>query len=212
LKNLLKNIFKEKITIYRTCREMPLVNFRDYLETKDLKYFTKEHKEHSKLNEVVSEFWNEYLKLTDNREVLNRFSTMLKIEKLVAKYSVCNLVLRCLFEFNSKYQPVDTFNDLIAILEKNNYRIDRKKEVYTQLRNINQRLQGISTQIELLKATIKDNDIEEAKSIESQLISVSRGLDLHYMLDITKLTVLEWIEYQKQLREYITLKNKNNGK
>jgi len=191
---------------------MPLVNFRDYLSTQDLKYFTKEHKEHSELNEVVSEFWNEYLKLTDNREVLNRFSTMLKIEKLISKYSVCSLVLKCLFEFNSNYQSMDTFNELIEILEKNNYRIDRKKEVYEQLEKVKQRLQGIATQIELLRSTIKDNDETEAKSIESQLISVSRGLDLHYMLDITKLSVLEWIEYQKQLREYITLKNKNNGK
>lgn len=212
MKDLLKNIFKQKITFFKTCKEMPLINFRDYLNTQDLKYFTKEHKEHKDLNSVVSDFWNEYLNLTDNREVINRFSTILKIEKLVAKYSVCSIVLKCLFEFNSKYQEMETFNELIAILEKNNYKIDRKKDIYTQLEKIQQRIEGIGTQIELLKSTIKETDIQQAKSIESQLRSVSRVLELGYALEINKMTVLDWIECQKELKEYITLKQKNNGK
>ncbi len=212
MKNLLKNIFKEKITFFRTCKEMPLINFRDYLNTQDVRYFTKEHKNSDELEVIVSEFWNEYLKLTDNRDVINRFSTLLKIEKLVAKYSVCSLVLKCLFEFNSKYQEMETFNELIAILEKNNYKIDRNKEVYSQLEKIQQRIQGIGTQIELLKATIKENDTTQAKSIESQLRTISKGLELGYALDINKMSVLDWIECQQELKEYITLKQKNNGK
>ena len=43
-KNLLLKPFRAKVTVYDTCEKMPLANFQKYLQTKEVKYFTKELK------------------------------------------------------------------------------------------------------------------------------------------------------------------------
>lgn len=190
-----------KTTYYKNCAEMPLINFKKYLETHDERFFTKEFKKGKKLNDVVAFFWNEYLEKTNNTDIIRRFQTIVKIETLQLKYKVCKMVLICLANFDSKKTNFEQFNELVSILEKNHYRINKTDSIYEQLAKINTRLNGINTQIELLKENLKDNDEKEAVNLESQIIKVSRALDLKYLIDINQITVLQWIEYQKQAFE-----------
>jgi hypothetical protein len=96
-------------------------------------------------------------------------------------------------------------------LEKWHYKIDKAKDIFTQLENINQRLQNVKTQIEVLQLELKKDDQQESQSIESQLISVSRILELKYKLEAKEITVKEWVEYQKQAEKTIK-QQKANGK
>lgn len=195
--------------IYRKCDEMPLWNFQKYLETNDLKYFTKELKEVKDLHLVMNDFFVEYLELTQNNAVYQRFSKIYKLLKLEGKFNCVTLILKSLYNYD-KGLDIDMFNQLTWELEKWHYRIDRSKDIFSQIENINQRLQNVKTQIEVLQLELKKDDQQESQSIESQLISVSRILELKYKLDAKEITVKEWIEFQKQAEK--TIKSQKNGK
>ena len=189
---------------------MPLWNFQKYLETNDLKYFTKEFKEVKGLDTVMNDFFIEYLELTQNNSVYQRFSKIHKLLKLEGKYNCVSLILKSLYNFDIKI-GIDMFNDLVSELEKWGNKIDKSKDVFIQLEEINQRLQNLKTQISSLQSELKKDDQQESQSIESQLISVSRILELNYKLNAKDITVKDWIEFQKQAE--ITIKNqKKNGK
>jgi hypothetical protein len=195
--------------IYRKCDEMPLWNFQKYLETNDLKYFTKELKEVKDLHLVMNDFFVEYLELTQNNAVYQRFSKIYKLLKLEGKYNCVTLILKSLYNYD-KGLNIDMFHALTLELEKWHYKIDRAKDIFAQIESINQRLQNVKTQIEILQLELKKDDQQESQSIESQLISVSRILELKYKLNAKEITVKEWIEFQKQAEK--TIKSQKNGK
>ena len=207
----LKNIFKEKITFYDKCENMPLWNFQKYLETNDLRYFTKEFKDHKSLNDIMTAFFGEYLLLTNNQKVIGRFGVMFKIMRLTAKYNKVMLLFKDLYNFPKKGK-IEQFNELIEQLEKWNYRIDKSKDVFDQLEKISNRIQGIKTQLDLLNDELKEEDTKEAVTIESQLISVSRVLELGYRINAKDITVLEWHEYQEQCKKVISEREKSKSK
>lgn len=202
------NFLKPKITIYDRCDNMPLWNFQQYLKTNDLKYFTKEHKEHKDLHDIMTAFFGEYLEITKNQAVILRFEKMHKIMRLSIKYNTVSLLLKGLYNF-PKNGDIEVFKANCEQLEKWNYRIDKEKDVFTQLEKISNRLQGILTQIEILEDELKEEDVKESVSIESQLISVSRCLELKYQLNAKEITVAQWIEYQKQADETIKERQKH---
>ena len=188
---------------------MPLWNFQKYLETNDLKYFTKELKEIKDLHLVMNDFFVEYLELTQNNAVYQRFSKIYKLLKLEGKYNCVTLILKSLYNYD-KGLDIEMFHALTWELEKWHYKIDRAKDIFAQIESINQRLQNVKTQIEILQLELKKDDQQESQSIESQLISVSRILELKYKLDAKEITVKEWIEFQKQAEK--TIKSQKNGK
>jgi hypothetical protein len=196
--------------IYRKCDEMPLWNFQKYLETNELKYFTKELKEVKGLDIVMNDFFIEYLELTKNNSVFRKFSNIYKLMKLEGKYKCIVLLTNSLYNYDIKY-GIDTFNNLVAELDKWGYKIDVKGDIFEQLETINQRNRVLETQINTLQIELKKDDKEESQSIEAQLISVSRILELNYKLNAKDITVMEWVELQKQAE--LTIKNqKKNGK
>ena len=209
MKLLNLNWINTSVNIYKKCDEMPLWNFQKYLQTNELKYFTKELKEVKGLNSVMNDFFVEYLELTQNNTVYQRFGKIYKLLKLEGKYNCVTLILKSLYNYD-KGLNIDTFHALTWELEKWHYRIDRSKDIFAQLENINQRLQNVKTQIEILQLELKKDDQQESQSIESQLISVSRILELKYKLDAKEITVKEWVEYQKQAEK--TIKSQKNGK
>jgi len=202
---------KNKITFYDKCENMPLWNFQKYLNTNDLRYFTKEFKEHKDLHEVMTTFFSEYLELTKNQSVINRFETMHKIMRLQLKYNTVSIILKALYNY-PKNSDFKGFENLISQLEKWNYRIVKDKDPFVQFEKISLRLQGILTQIELLEDSLKDENEKEYKSIESQLLSVGRVLELRYSLNSKDITVSEWVELCNQAENVIKERQKQQQK
>lgn len=194
------NIFKTQITFYEHPSEMPLFNFLKYLESRDLKYFTKEHKEHKDLFDIMTIFFGHYLELSKNNSILNRFGVIHDIMRYQRKYRTVDLLVKTLYNFPPK-GDMKQFNELVEQLEKWNYKIDKTKDIFSQLENISARIQGIKTKIALLEDQLKEEDNKTVVTIESQIISVERILELRYKINPKEITVLEWIEYQKQANE-----------
>lgn len=131
--------------------------------------------------------------------------------RLQGKYIAVSLILKALWNF-PKEGDIKQFSDLIEQIERWNYRVDKSKDVFTQLEKISARLQGILTQIELLEDSLQKEDVKESKSIESQLLSVSRILELRYSLNAKEIMVSEWVELCKQADEVIKERQKQQQK
>lgn len=194
---------------YDTCEKMPLYNFKMFIETNDLKWFSSSLKEDSKLQNVADLFFTDYIELTNNRKVENRYITMFEIMRLENKYKCVSLLLKSLWHYD-KLQGIENFNKMIDILEQWNYKIDRNKEVFEQIEKIANRIQGIKTKIELLRAKLDDGQKEKADkpNFEKELINITRILELRYSLKIKELNVSEFIGYQKQAQEVVESQNK----
>ena len=206
-KSLLSN---KSDSYFDTCEKMPLYNFKMFIETNDLKWFSSSLKEDSKLQNVADLFFTDYIELTNNRKVENRYITMFEIMRLENKYKCVSLLLKSLWHYD-KLQGLDNFNKMIDILEQWNYRIDRNKEVFEQIEKIANRIQGIKTKIELLRAKLDEGQKEKADkpNFEKELINITRILELRYSLKIKELNVAEFIGYQKQAQEVIESQNKS---
>ena len=195
---------------YDTCEKMPFYNFKMFIETNDLKWFSKSFKDSSRLQNVADLFFTDYIELTNNRKVENRYITMFEIMRLENKYKCVSLLLKSLWHYD-KLQGLENFDKMIDILEQWNYRIDRNKEVFEQIEKIANRIQGIKTKIELLRAKLDEGQKEKADkpNFEKELINITRILELHHRLKIKELNVAEFIGYQKQAQEVIESQNKS---
>ena len=200
---------KKSDSYYDTCEKMPLYNFKMFIETNNLKWFSSNLKESPKLQNVADLFFTDYIELTNNRRVENRYITMFEIMRLENKYKCVSLLLKSLWNYD-KLQGLDNFNKMIEILEQWNYRIDRNKDVFEQIEKIANRIQGIKTKIELLRAKLDDGQKEKAEkpNFEKELINITRILELRYSLKIKELNVAEFIGYQKQAQEVVESQNK----
>jgi hypothetical protein len=205
-KSLLNN---KSVSYFDNCEKMPLYNFKMFIETNDLKYFSSDLKEDSKLQNIADLFFTDYIELTNNRKVENRYITMFEIMRLENKYKCVSLLLKSLWNYD-KLQGKENFDKMIDILEQWNYKIDRNKEVFEQIEKIANRIQGIKTKIELLRAKLDDGQKEKSDkpNFEKELINIGRILELRYSLKIKELNVAEFIGYQKQAQEVIESQNK----
>jgi hypothetical protein len=208
---ILKNLFVKKQTkktsySYFSCDEISLYNWTKYLETQDLKYFNSELEETKDNKDAMYSVFGEYLELTENRQIISRFSKMHKIMKLQSKYDTVSLLLKALYNWK-KEMGIEQFKEIIEQLDKWNYKIDTKKDIFKQIEQIHKRIQGLKTQMQLLEVDFKKDDEKEKINIESEIITVSRILELKYRIDKKETTLKEWVEYCKQAK-----KVSDNGK
>ena len=187
-----------KPKFYKTCKEMSLYNFTQYLESNDLKWFSYKLKTYKQSNEIMVNFFTEYIELTKNIKMTNRFVKMHKMMKIDIKYRSVILLLKDIYSNGLKEEQIQ---ESIEELRKWKYKIYKEKDLFLQLDAIYNRVQNLKTQYELLKLDLEKEDKKEVISIEKQLIIVSKGLELGYRIDPKETTVFEWHEYQELLKE-----------
>jgi len=196
--DFLKKIFIKQPQMYTSCKEMPLDNFIKYLDTQDLIWFSKDGKRHEDLNKAMINFFDEYINLTNNQRVRNRYVKIVKMMKIDVKYMSVGITLKALKNHKLSKKELD---ENIANLRKWGYKVYKEIDLFTQLDKIQNRLQNLRTQYEMLKIDIESDDQDEKISIEKQLILVSKGLELGYKIDKKTTTVYEWYEYQEILKD-----------
>jgi hypothetical protein len=157
----------------------------------------------------MTNFFGFYIELSKNNSIINRFGIIHDIMRYRRKYQTVDLLVKTLYNFPEK-GDIGQFKEFIEQLSLWNYKIDTTKDIFRQLETIHTRIQGLKTKITLLENELKEEDAKTVVTIESQMISVERGLELRYKLNSKEITVLEWIEYQKQLSELI--ERQKNGK
>lgn len=179
---------------------MPLWNFHKYSETQDLRYFTKRLKLEEGLEEVKKEFLKEYYSLTKNKQAELKEQIIKNIMVLSNKYDSVTFLIYSIRNFDTRLGR-EMLLELVSELKNWKYKIDEEKELFSQLSVIEERLQGIKTKIVLLESELANEEPSKEKtSLTSQVLTVSRILEMHYKINPKKTSVLEWIEMQEQCR------------
>lgn len=201
---------KKSDSYFDTCEKMPLWNFKMFIETNDLKYFSNNLTFDPKLQNIADAFFTNYIELTNNRKVENRYVTMFEIMRLENKYKCVSLLLNALWNYD-KSLGLDSFNKMIEILEQWNYKIDKNKEIFKQIETINNRLQGIKTKIELIRGKLdeKDDENKDKPNFDAELINISRILELRFQLKVKEMNVAEFIGFQHQAQEVVENQSKS---
>ena len=179
---------------------MPLYNYFKYSETNDPKWFTKEHVDFKGIEKVIEDFYNDYIDYSKNQSIQNRFSNIFEIMRLENKYKSVISICQGIYNFNTKLDK-SYLDELVTLLEKWNYKIDKSKDLFIQLELILKRIKGIKTRIEILRDKLKTEGNKEVQSITLQLLNIERGLDLKYRLDPKKISVKDFIDYQNQAQK-----------
>ena len=213
-------LFIKKTTplIFDNTKEMMLWHYSKYLETNDLKYFSnyydiKNPKEPNPklLDNALTKIFGEILEKTQNYSVIERFNNIHKINKLKTKYEdVTRLILA--IRMHDIRLGMDIFKQLVSQLEQWNYRIDNKKDVFTQLDKIEKRVQGIKSEIESLSVKLRKDQGQEKKDIEEIKFHVEQGLEMNYPINMKTTSLFTWILMQKKLERKIDLMNRQNAK
>lgn len=201
---------KKSDSYFDTCEKMPLHNFKMFIETNDLKYFSSKLKYDAKLQNIADAFFTNYIELTNNRKVENRYITMFEIMRLENKYKCVSLLLNAMYNYDAKLGK-ESFDKMVEVLKQWNYTIDTTKDIFKQIESINNRLQGIKTKIELIRGKLdeKDNDSKDKPNFDTELINISRILELKYRLTVKELNVAEFIGYQQQAHQVVEQQNKS---
>ena len=211
-----KQIIEEKeinIEYYENLEELPLYNWDRSQYTSDDNWFIigfngRQPKiNNEKLFQLKVLFLDEYYTSTaiDN----TRIQKIARIEYLKLKYdaiiTVIDLIKHNLdnFDYESRYKN-------IKILEKLGFKIPligTYEDDCLELTKIFDVVQGIKTQIKILTDEVREgiSTIENKKStLNKELILVSKGLELGYMLNAKEISVNYWIELCKMLEEKIS--------
>lgn len=204
---------KKSDSYFDTCEKTPLWNFKMFIETNDLKYFSSKLKYDAKLQNVADAFFTNYIELTNNRKVENRYVTMFEIMRLENKYKCVSLLLNAMYNYDAKLGK-ESFQKMVDILKQWNYTIDVSKDVFKQIETINNRLQGIKTKIELIRGKLeeKDNESKDKPNFDTELINISRILELKYRLTVKELNVAEFIGYQQQAQKLVEQQQQSKAK
>lgn len=210
MKNLLKKIRLDEI-FYSSCKTMPLWNYKMYLETQDKKYFSSRLRIGKKTDSALYSFFDDYFKLTENNEIIVRFSKLEKIEKLKGKYNVVMLLLQAIHNHVGGRKEL---LELVAELGKWGYRVNPEKELFEQLSTIKNRLEGVKTAINLINGELEKDDKKDSVTIESQLDDLENIFEKKYRMDIKDYTVFDFVMMQKKAKEIIESRKKHsrNGK
>lgn len=195
-----------KAIYYDSCKSMPLTAYIEYLETQELKHFSSLKKMNKECEQAYLSFFNDFLIVSENRDVIDKFVKLHKIEKLKGKYNICSLLIYHIRNFDIKLGK-DKLDALVNELDKWDFKNRQKKELFIHINYVETRLNGIFTQIKLLESEVSKKDNKEAISIPKQLNIMENIQEKKYRLKAEDLTVLDYLEIKKDCDRIVESRN-----
>lgn len=192
-----------------TFEDLTLYKWDRFLATNDANWFrldfdgrqTKINTE--KLHKCKEEIIEEYTKFVDDPSFTNKLKVWSKIDWLKTKYYVVNSLLdRMIAGFGTQQMDIR----LAVILNLKNWgfkfpeinTLDGDRELILQYKEA---IQGIKTQIEILKKEVSEEAKQESRNLYDDMLSVSRALQLGYRINAKEVTLPEWITMCKRVKE-----------
>lgn len=199
------------LDVYDSIEVLPLFNFDKYRSTGDNNWFLtaysgKEKRIESELlKQAELKCCDEYEKATDDRSFQLTLQTYVKISNIQTKF---NLVLGLIdtmaqgFTPDAKSQEIRA--QMIQVMCDWGYPMNiiaTPVEDLMRLREINDELPGLKTQIAILREKIKITTAKQSQSLNRQMRVVQIGLGLKSDYNPRTITVSQWIDDCKMLEE-----------
>lgn len=212
-------IFQTQCEIYDNCKSLMLDNYINYLESGDLLHFTNYYslgnpkKPNAKeLDKAMTDFYGDLLAISQNEKILRRFEVIHKIMKYEQKYNSVKMLVNAIRNFDVNLSR-EKLLELVEQLEKWHYRIDKSKMIFDELDRIEYRIEGIKTEIDLLKIELKKEDGGTKSSLLDEVYNTELFLELKFPIDLKTTSVYKWVtHYQKSVENKIRLIERNKPK
>jgi hypothetical protein len=126
----------------------------------------------------------------------------MKIDNLQTKYTVINMILDRMWlgfpdsQMDVRAAYINKLNKLGFKMPLINTVIGDAEEIL----RIREELKGIITQINIIKDELKTDAVVETRSLNLQLKMMSKAMEFGFQLNPKELTVFEWIELCKELK------------
>ena len=207
---------------YKSCYDLPILNFMLMLDENALKYLIHDVEEQDdkdiakyvksnqlSLKELSSNISNEYGGLTFSKKQLKRQKELVTIMFLEAKHNAITKILNIFIE-TQEFKVLD-------LLEKVDMKIDLSKELIPQIKAIRAKAKAIKNNINIKTINFKKkyniNNLEEEtqdtrKQLDRQALALEGNLETGYRIDIKKTSVLRWINLNEKNEEVLTRLNK----
>ena len=189
--------------IYKSCRELPMYNFYEVLETKDPKYLVKEYDDVEMTDELANELtpiwrniFEEYIVLKDDKQIRLSFKKLIIISKLETKYEICKSLVSGLISQVLKKEQKKYIEELCHW----GFLIDGRKNINSEIERIIKNLKALNSGIQIKRVQYdkefrKEQD-DEKTSIDAQIVAIELILE-NGAIDIHRTTVSKWVEYTK---------------
>jgi len=197
------------IDYYEELDELLLYNWDRYLATNNNNWFIKGFDGRQKvisneeLTQLEAKFQDDYFNLINDTSFKIKLQKWAKIEALNLKYNaVISILSRIKIGFPLEQQQIRA--EVITALNKAGFKMPIMNDYAGDLKEIESifnKAQSIKTQINLLKAELKEEGVQEKQSLQKQLLIISQSLQLGYRLNPKELNVVEWIEMNQLAKE-----------
>lgn len=154
---------------------------------------------HKRKEEIIEE----YTKFVDDPSFANKLKGWSKIDWLKTKYYVVNSLLDRFWAGFGTHQ-MDVRLSIILNLKQWGFKfpeintLEGDKELILQYKEA---IQGIKTQIEILKKEVSEEAKQESRNLYDDMLSVSRSLQLGYRINAKEVTLPEWVTMCKRVKE-----------
>ena len=192
-----------------TFEDLTLYKWDKFLITNDINWFRLDFDgRQPKINtdELIKrkeEIIEDYTKFNDDSSFSNKLKVWAKIDWLVKKHYHAGSLLKVMWDGFADDQ-MDLRYKVIASLKAWGFKfpeintIDGDKALILEYR---QALDGIKTQIEILKKEVSEEAKQESRNMYDDMLTVSRALQLGYRLNAKEVLLPEWITMCKKLKE-----------
>jgi hypothetical protein len=198
-----------ELLYYENIDVLPLWNWDRYTATKDNNFFIEGYDGRAKkvsnerLIALENELQEQYFKAIDDSGFTKRLQKWARVNNLITKYNILTALLHRFslgfadFQMDVRHEFVKAINKFGFNMQELNS-IDGDRE---EIIRINNEIQGIKTQIVILQDELKIDAVKETRSLNFQLKLMSKALQLGFSLNAKEITVLEYIEMQKEIYE-----------
>lgn len=199
---------QETIEYYESIKELILWSWDRYLATKDNNFFIVGYDgrqpkiTNEKLLKLERQLQDEYFLEVNDRDFNKKIEKWMKIDNLQTKYTIVNMILDRMWlgfpdsQMDVRAAYIQKINKLGFKMPLINTVIGDTEEIL----RIREELKGIITQIKIIKDELKTDAVVEHRSLNLQLKMMSKAMDFGFQLNPKELTVSEWIELCKELK------------
>lgn len=202
-------IMEACLKYYESLHELSLYNWDKWITSKNDNWFIVGYDNRQKviesqeLKELAAKLEDEYFTLLDDISLQKKLKTWAKIDNLTLRYNVVSALVHRFWLGFADFQQ-DTRGQFVILLQKYGYKIDLMNDLEQDQEDlilISNQLEGIKTQISILLNEVNVTNKKESSNLLKQLIIISMALGLNYRLNPKEVTVAEWIEYTKLIKE-----------
>lgn len=194
---------------YSEIDHLTLYRWDKYTQTKDNNWFLVDYDGRQKkiecdeLNKVEESIIEQYFIAIDDRSFSSKLQKWGKINLLKTKYEVVDSLLnRMWIGFGSDVQQMEIRYLIIQQLKGWGFKFPELNSVVDDrdlIINFRISLEGIKTQIAIIKGELKEDGQKEAKNIQRQISFVETALGIK--INERKTSLARWIAYWQDIQE-----------